>query len=593
MLTASSKLTALRAQMNSHKVQAYLIPRADEYMGEFVAEYAERLRYITGFTGSAGLAIIMEDTAFALSDARYTLQIAGQVEQEFFQTGDYITTPPHQWISKNMEEESTVGYDPHLHTASQISRLQESLQEKKITLKPISENLVDKIWDKQPAIPQGKVSLFSDKIAGQSTQQKIEAIQKSCLHKDGNIILTLPDSIAWLLNIRGNDTEYIPQVLSTAILNLKTGTVQWFVHPAKVPDEVQLYHGDIVENHAPHDLEEVLKSRTGAVYLDFQKAPIWYKSILEQSNTPTLINQKDPCILLKSQKTPAEQEAIRQAHIIDGAALVKFFHWLESAENIGELDAAKKLKDFRRKHPAYKGNSFPTICGFGTNGAIVHYRATEENNAPIGKDNLLLIDSGAQYYCDEFAGTTDITRTIPIGTPSAAMKKHFTLVLKGHIALASAKFPQGTTGAQIDTYARRPLWEHNIDYNHGTGHGVGCYLAVHEESAGISPRGTEALLPGMFLSNEPGYYEENAYGIRIENLVLVKEIGKNTMTNISMLGFETLSYAPIDSAAIDSALLSKEERDWLNEYHKQTLEKLSPYLSAEEVSWLERKTKAI
>jgi len=595
-IPALNKLNALRAEMKRQNIHAYLVPRADEYMGEFVAPYAERLQYISAFTGSAGLAIITEDKAFALSDARYTLQIAAQVDSTCFETGDYITTPPYQWIMNNMEKGSIVGYDPHLHTAAQIKTWTEELAKQAITLTSIEENLIDVIWQDQPPKPKGQVTLFSEKIAGQTTAQKIQMLQNATGLTDAHIVITRPDSIAWLLNIRGSDTEYIPQALSTMILNMGDHTIQWYIDPVKISDEVIDHHENTVQILSPKTLRSTLKSLTGQIYLDFKRAPIWFKSILEQSRA-TLTHLTDPCLVPKSIKTEPEKEAIRQTHIVDGVALVRFLHWLEIETKTGtsltEYQVAIKLEEFRAQHPAFQGNSFPTICGFGANGAIVHYRATEKNHAPIGRDSLLLIDSGGQYSAEGFAGTTDITRTLAIGTPTEAMKTHFTLVLKGHIALSMAKFPQGTTGAQADIFARKPLWDHNLDFAHGTGHGVGCYLAVHEEAPGISPRVTDAILPNMLLSNEPGYYEENAYGIRIENLILAKEITPNAMTGLPMIAFETVSYAPIDKAVIKSSLLSAEEKTWLNSYHAQTYEKLSPYLSSEDKAWLLEKTKPI
>ena len=596
----SEKLTAIRAQMKQHAVQAYMIPRGDEYLGEFVAPYAERLRYISGFTGSAGLAIIMEERAFALTDARYTIQIAAQVDTDCFEVGDYISRPPVEWIMDHAQEGDIVGYDPHLHTAAQIEKMEKELAGKNIMLKPISDNLVDQIWDDQPAKPQGKVIAFPEYLAGLSVAQKIDIICETLAEEhgltQGTLLITLPDSIGWLLNIRGSDTEYIPQILSIALVDLKHKTVRWFVAKEKLsitlPDEITICD--------PNSLKQELYSLNGALILDSKRAPIWFKGAVSREGVD-LHDIKDPCILPKSLKTEAEQEALKEAHIIDGVALVKFLHWFEtelaSGADLYEYETAEKLESLRREHDSYRGASFPTICGAGANGAIVHYRATAENNTKIERDTLLLIDSGGQYLGAEphtnIAGTTDITRTIATGVLSDEIKAHYTLVLKGHIALAMAQFPYGTKGAQVDVYARKPLWDAHIDFAHGTGHGVGCFGAVHEEAASISPRGAEVLQPGMLISNEPGYYQEDSHGIRTENLVLVKVIGENPSLTLPMLGFETVTLCPIDMGALDVSLLSEEEKGWLNRYHKRVYETLSPRLDEERTVWLREKTHSV
>lgn len=586
--------------MKQHGVQAYMIPRGDEYLGEFVAPYAERLRYISGFTGSAGLAIIMEDRAFALTDARYTIQIAAQVDTECFEVGDYISKPPVEWIADHGRDGDTVGYDPRLHTAAQIQKMEQELKVQGISLKPVSDNLVDQIWDDQPTKPQGEVIAFPEHLAGLSVTQKIDMICETLAEEhgvtQGTLLITLPDSIGWLLNIRGSDTDYIPQVLSTALVNLEHKTVRWFVAQEKLsitlPDEITV--------HDPYSLRQELSALSGALILDSKRAPIWFKEAVSRDSVD-LHDIKDPCIMPKSLKTEAEQQALKEAHIIDGVALVKFLHWfegaLESGADLYEYETAEKLESFRQEHLSYRGASFPTICGAGGNGAIVHYRATPENNAKIERDTLLLIDSGGQYLGKEpqttIAGTTDITRTIATGTVSDEMKTHYTLVLKGHIALAMAQFPFGTKGAQVDVYARKPLWDAHIDFAHGTGHGVGCFGAVHEEAASISPRGAETLQPGMLISNEPGYYQENSHGIRTENLVLVKVTGENPSLNLPMLGFETVTLCPIDTKALDVALLNEEERAWLNRYHERVYEMLSPHLDEERAEWLREKTHSV
>jgi Xaa-Pro aminopeptidase len=420
-------------------------------------------------------------------------------------------------------------------------------------------------------------------------QDKLDQVAEALrANKCDAAILALPDSIAWLLNIRSNDIPHIPVALSYAVVR-DNATMDWFIDEGRVPGEVRASFGNRVMILPPDDLERSLGGLAGKnILVDERRTAVWFTETLK-ANGARVVDLKDPVIALKARKNRAEQESMRAAHIRDGVAMVKFLKWFSKEsvkETLTEIDAERKLEEFRREAPEYRDSSFDTIAGFGANGAIVHYRASEKTNARIERWNMLLLDSGAQYA----DGTTDITRTIAVGEPTQEMKENFTLVLKGHIAVAAARFPLGTTGAQIDTLARVPLWQRGVDYAHGTGHGVGCYLSVHEEAASISSRGQDAIEPGMILSNEPGYYKEGEYGIRIENLLLAYEDGQCESTGKPMVAFETLTFAPIDKRLVVSELLTPDEQFWLANYHKQVFAKLSPYLDPATLDWLREET---
>lgn len=566
MKTYEEKLSALRVEMNKQGIDGFIIPRADEYQGEFVAPYAERLQWLTGFTGSGGVAAVLKEKAAALTDGRYLIQIDQQVDTSLFETGDMIKAPIESWLAENADENDVIGYDPWLHTPAQIEKIAKKLEGKNIQLKPVEANPLDKVWSDQPDRPKTEAHSFSDDLAGHSAEEKRQLIANKVKEQGADCcILTLPDSICWLLNERGSDTDYIPVSLSYLLLDAEN-----------------------LEASRIDDAKDFASLKGKAVMLDHKRSPIAFRHALKQAGA-TIIDAEDPCILPKAIKSEQEQEAIKQAHIIDGVALVKFLYWLSQnalSGNLTELSATQKLKEFRAENAAFKSDSFPTIAGYADNGAIVHYRATKRTDKTITAPGLFLVDSGGQYLDEDkgVAGTTDITRTIAIGEPSHEMMQHFTLVLKGHIAVAMAKFPEGTSGAQVDALARQYLWNDGLDYAHGTGHGVGCYMAVHEEAASISPRGQQAFQAGMLISNEPGYYREGEYGIRIENLVLVKK-DKN-------LFFETVSFAPIDYSLILPDMLSQEEKAWLNAYHQKVCDVLSPHLDAEHQEWLKARTQA-
>ncbi len=585
--TYKVKLAALRENMAQQGLDGLIVPHADAFQSEYPPPGARRLEWLTGFNGSAGVAVVLADKAVVMSDGRYTIQLAQQVDGDLFETSDVTKAGVSKWLPKNASRGDVIGYDPWLFTPKQIEGLEEKVEDSGIVLKPVSENSVDAIWQDRPEVPMVAATIFPEEVAGISSAKKREMIAEEVKKAGGDaVILTLPDSICWLLNVRGNDVDYVPSVLSYTIL-YADGTVDWFVEPEKVPDDVKKHLGQGVQVIEPSELAQSVTKLKGKVLLDFERSPMWFK---EQAID--VVDFKDPCILPKACKTKEERAAIEQAHVSDGVAIVRFLVWLDQEAEKGqltELGVVEKLEDFRQENENYKGPSFDTISGFGPNGAIVHYRVSEETNLKIKPSGLLLVDSGGQYHW----GTTDITRTIAIGEPSEEMRVNFTRVLKGHIAVAMARFPVGTVGAQIDALARQPLWNCGLDFAHGTGHGVGCYLQVHEEAASISPRGKEPFKAGMLISNEPGYYKEGAYGIRIENLVLVEEAGRCADTDTEMLSFKTVTLAPIDRRLIMEDMLGKEEREWLDAYHVRIRDILSPNLDKDVAAWLEEKTRAL
>lgn len=597
--TIAEKLSSLRAEFNNFGVDGFIVPRADEYQGEYVAPSSNRLKFMTSFTGSAGHAIILNDRAVVMSDGRYDIQLKKQVDPQHYSTDDSTKITIGKWLIDNADKKAVIGYDPKLHTPSQIEAMEKDVAGSGITFKALSDNPVDLIWDDQPDLPMEMVSLFPDKVAGHSVHEKKKIVMDLLHGQDvqGGII-TLPDSICWILNVRGNDVRYTPLVHSTLILDAANDKMEWFVAEDKVPQDVKAALQAHVDFYKPDQLQERMDVLARAavtnkkpVMLDFQKSSIWFKNTLENTGA-SVKNAKDPSIDPKAQKAKSEQEAIRSAHVQDGVALVKFLKWLDdnaSGFNLTEMDVVDQLEAFRQQGAGYKEPSFPTISGFADNGAIIHYRATDDNHASINKDGLLLVDSGAQYEW----GTTDVTRTVAIGTPSDEMCENYTRVLKGHIGVSMAKFPEGTTGKQIDVYARQPLWDVGLDFQHGTGHGVGCYLSVHEEAgAGISPRSNESLKTGYFLSNEPGYYKEGEYGIRIENLVLVQEDGQSSIGKL-MHDFETVTLAPYDRSLIKADMLSTEEKTWLNDYLADVYNKLESSLDQDHKDWLKDQTAPI
>ena len=583
------KLEALRAELKSRGVDGFLIPRADEYQGEYVPARAERLAWLTGFTGSAGQAAVLAQKALVVTDSRYEIQVKKQVDQAAYETLITDQAGYAAWLADHGKAGQVIGYDPKLHTPAQIAALEKALKPKNIALKPLDTNPLDAVWHDQPEAPLDPVENFPESIAGRSARDKREDIAATIAKAGADTaIITLPDSIAWLLNIRGADVPHTPLALSNALIHAN-GDVDWFVPAAKIPADVKASLGNHVQVRDPAELENALKALSGkTVLFDPKRSSIWFAQMLQNAGA-SILKQDDPCILPKACKTPEEQQAIRNAHLRDGVAVTKFLIWLEKEGvkgSLTELSVAERLEDFRRADPAYRDNSFDTIAGWAGNGAIVHYRATQESHAAIKPPGILLLDSGAQYS----DGTTDITRTVTLGAPGEGVREAFTRVLKGHIGIAAIRFPEGIAGQHIDILARQALWEVGMDYGHGTGHGVGCYLSVHEEGGRISLAGTQPFKPGMVVSNEPGYYKEGAFGIRIENLVLVKEDGLAQQGGKKMLSFETLTLVPFDRCLIKAELLSPREIQWVDEYHARVAKALAPHLDASEKQWLAEAT---
>lgn len=581
----------LRAELANRGLAGFLIPQTDEYLGEYIPACAQRLQWLTGFSGSAGIAVILAEKAAIFVDGRYTLQARSQVDTAVFET---LQTPENKlvdWLKQHLKKGDRLGFDPRLHRINAVKQLEKAVQEVGAAIEPVEANVIDAIWENQPEPPVSAVTLHPLEFAGESADDKISKIRKSLEEaRVDAAILTLPDSIAWLFNIRGQDIPHTPVALCFAILHAKEKP-ELFIDPRKLPGPVSSYLETMADVRDPGDLDERLKalgSNKAKVRLDPDTASAWFADTLTKAGAE-IVAGPDPCILPKAKKNTAEITGARAAQARDGAAMCRFLAWLDSNAASGDLDeisAAQKLEAFRAETGALKEISFDTISGAGANGAIVHYRVTEATNARLEAESLYLVDSGGQYE----DGTTDITRTIAIGEPTVDMRKHFTQVLKGHIAIATARFPKGTRGCDLDPFARRALWEAGLDFDHGTGHGVGSYLSVHEGPVSISKRGMVPLEPGMILSNEPGYYREGEYGIRIENLVLVTPLEPVAGGERDMMEFETLTLAPIDRRLIAPAMLSIGERAWLESYHRQVREAIAPLLDEEEKAWLEHAT---
>jgi Xaa-Pro aminopeptidase len=583
----AERLKALRAHLSELGVDALLVPRADEHQGEYVPAAAERLKWLTGFSGSAGIAIVTRKSACLFTDGRYTVQAKAETDTNAFEISLTPRAQIAEWLIANLVKGQTLGFDPWLHTSSEISRLTATLSAKGIKLKSLAKNPIDLLWAKaRPKLPSGQISIQPITLSGRSAQDKITQLQKQ-LKDEGqhSAILTLPDSICWLFNIRGTDVAHNPVVLAFAIVPA-SGKSELFIDPQKVGKDAKAHLAPIARLSQIKELRDRLKELRAAkrrVRLDSNSAAYWFEQALGSAN---VANGPDLCIQAKAIKTAAEIAGTRAAHLRDGAAVVRFLAWVDDTAEHGILDeisAVEKLEEFRRETGALLDISFPTISGAGPNGAIVHYRVTDKTNRRIEPGELFLVDSGGQYR----DGTTDITRTIAIGKPSDEMRQRFTAVLRGHIAIASARFPKGTRGIDLDPFARRALWDMAADYDHGTGHGIGSYLSVHEGPQSISRAGMATLQPGMLLSNEPGFYKEGAFGIRIENVVLVTEPqAVPSGGGRAMMSFETLTLVPIDRRLIIAEALTAAERNWLNAYHARVYAVLANSLDAATRKWL-------
>ena len=587
-LPRGARLALVREELKARRLDGFIVPRADEHQGEYVPSCGQRLAWLTGFTGSAGMAIVLNDRAAIFVDGRYTLQAAAQVDGDLYEIRHLTEEPPARWLA-GAPKGAIIGYDPWLHTPQEVERLQNGAARVGASLKPVA-NPIDGVWPGRPPMPLAPVVPHSDKFAGESAKSKRTRIGRA-LAEEGAVaaVLTSPESIAWLLNIRGGDVPHTPLPLSFAILR-DDGSVTLFIDRRKLAPGLERHLGNGVAIEPPERLGgalEVIAASGAPVQVDPASAASWIFDRLEEAGA-RIHRAADPCLLPKACKNPVELDGTRAAHVRDGAAVTRFLAWLAGeapGEKLREIAASDRLEAFRREGQYFRDLSFPTISGAGSNGAIVHYRAMPDTEKPLLPGTLYLLDSGAQYL----DGTTDITRTIAIGTPTAEMRDRFTRVLKGHIALATARFPKGTTGAQLDPFARRALWQEGLDYDHGTGHGVGSYLSVHEGPQRISKApNAQPLLPGMIISNEPGYYKTGAYGIRIENLVAVQPCDDNSER--PMLCFETLTLAPIDRALVVRELLEDSEVAWLDAYHARVREVITPLVDAETARWLEAAT---
>ena len=587
--TASSeeRLVSLRNMMEKQNLQGYLIPRADEYQSEYLPKSSQRLAWLTGFDGSAGFAIVLKQRAAIFPDGRYTLQIRDQVDEKHFEIYNTAEMLPLDWLESNLSKNDCIGFDPWLHTCDEVKKISTVLASKDAEAIKLSKNLIDEIWLDRPPVPLGPITPHPKIYAGEAVASKLDTINTEMMKNEEDVvIISSPESIAWLLNIRGSDVARTPLPLSFLMLN-KKGHAKLFVDQRKIVDETRNHLGNAVSILPIKEFGSELNSLARGskkIRLDPKTCPAW---VAEKFNSASLniVHGDDPTLIPKAKKNKVELAGTRAAHIRDGAAFVRFLNWFSLNSKQGQLDemnAAKKLQNFREKDPLFKDLSFDTISGSGPNGAIVHYRVTEESNRTIELGDLYLVDSGAQYL----DGTTDITRTIAVGDPGDEAKNYFTRVLKGHIAIASSKFPVGTNGSQLDALARAPLWAIGADYDHGTGHGVGSYLGVHEGPQRISKLpNSVSLQPGMIVSNEPGYYKSGAYGIRLENLLVVQsEIIPNSER--AMLSFETITLAPFDRSMILNELLEDHEKSWLNNYHASVRKQLLPLLNTNDGAWL-------
>src|SRR5690625_1177194 len=586
--TQAIRLTALRDELRHRGLDGFLVPRADEHQGEYVPPAAERLRWLTGFSGSAGLAAVLLERAALFIDGRYTLQAKQQSDPALYEHRHIAEAPLAAWLQEHLAGKQ-LGYDPWLHTERQVRTLTEACERAGGSLVACPDNPLDAVWSDRPDPPLGEVVLHPECFAGRSAEAKRRDIAEKLREAGAEaVVLTQPDSIAWLLNVRGSDVPCTPLPLSFALLHEKGGErhIEWFLDPRKLPEAAREQLGEAVSLRQPRDLAGALDDLDSCrVLADPESAAAWIFDRLRGAGA-VIVEGSDPCELPKACKNPVELQGARAAHLRDGVAVTTFLAWLDRKApqgRVAEIQAAEKLESLRAKQEHFRGPSFDTISGSGPNGAIVHYRVTPESNRELRPGELYLVDSGGQYL----DGTTDITRTIAIGQPSREMRERYTRVLKGHIALARLRFPRNTSGSQIDSLARQPLWEVGLDFDHGTGHGVGRYLSVHEGPQRISKHPQKvALQPGMIISNEPGYYKSGAYGIRIENLLVVVEEEARDGEERPMLAFETLTLAPLDRRLIETALLTPEEHRWVDVYHQRVRETITPLADPETAAWL-------
>lgn len=586
------RVAALREALAASGLDGLVVPRADRQQNEYLPASEERMAWLTGFTGSAGAAVVLNDRAVLFVDGRYTVQAAAQTDDKVFTIEHLVETPPAEWLEQNLKSGARLGYDPWLHTGDSADRLRRACAAASAELVAVDVNPIDTLWQDRPAPPAGRVVLHDIRFAGESAIDKLKNIRVELARLRAEaLVVSDPQNVAWAFNIRGSDIAHTPLALAFALVP-REGRPALYVDGSKLDSSVRAALEEITDVRAPDELTRDLAGfRDQTVRLDqASAADALTRPIADGGGKPS--RGADPITLMKAVKNHAEIAGARAAHKRDGAALVRFLAWFERhapAGRLTEIDAVEALEDFRRDNGLLKDVSFPTIAGSGPNGAIVHYRVTQGSNRRIGTNELFLIDSGAQYE----DGTTDVTRTVLVGEASEEMRDRFTRVLKGHIAIATAVFPENTSGAQLDPLARVALWQAGLDFDHGTGHGVGSYLSVHEGPARISKLGGAALRRGMILSNEPGYYKTAAYGIRTENLMLVIEAPAPKGGEKPLNAFETLTLAPIDRRLIDTRTLTAKEQHWLDSYHARVHEVLGPLLDTETRGWLEAATRPV
>ncbi|KQT80623.1 aminopeptidase P family protein [Methylobacterium sp. Leaf466] len=585
-----ARLGALRDALRGAGLDGFVVPRADEHQSEYVPANAERLAWLTGFTGSAGTAIVLLDAAALVVDGRYTLQAPEQVDTAHITPVALAETTVEAWISGHLPAGAVLGYDPWLHTAEGVGRLEKAAAKAGATIRAVEANPVDAVWPDRPAAPAGPVVLHPEALAGEPVAGKLARI-RTVLETAAcdALVVSDPHNLAWAFNLRGADIAHTPLALGYAILP-REGRPALFLTSQDIAPDLRDALAGLADIHPRAAFAAALAGlTTGRIRLDTATAAVALKGRIESAGASVDLGP-DPIAAMKAAKNAAEIDGARASHHRDGLAVARFLAWVDGrpAGSLTEIAAVEALEDFRDRGGELRDVSFPTISGSGPNGAIVHYRVTRGTDRTVRDGELFLIDSGAQYA----DGTTDITRTLAVGTPSEEMRDRYTRVLKGHLAIARAVFPQGTTGAQIDAFARQPLWQAGLEFDHGTGHGVGAFLSVHEGPQRIAKTGHVALVPGMILSNEPGYYRAGAYGIRIENLILV-ETRAIAGAERPMLGFETLTLAPYDPRLIDTGLLDAGEIAWIDAYHARVRAALSPGLEPATRAWLDDVTRPL
>jgi Xaa-Pro aminopeptidase len=589
---SAARVAQLRSELKRRGLDGFVVPRADRQQNEYLPASEERLAWLTGFTGSAGAAAVLADRAALFVDGRYSVQAATQVDGKVFSIEHLVEHPPEQWLEQNLSKGARLGYDPWLHTSDQVEKLRKACASAGAELVAVDSNPIEALWRDRPAPPAGAATLRELKLAGEAAPDKLKRIRGELKKIRADALLVSdPQNVAWAFNIRGADVAHTPLALAFALIP-QDGRPSLYIEAAKLDNQVRHALEEFADVRVPEDLTHDLGRLNGkTVRLDQASASDALTRLLTDTGGKPQ-RGADPTALLKATKNHAEIVGSRAAHKRDGAAMTCFLAWFDKealSGKLSEIDTVAALESFRRDTGALKDISFPTIAGAGPNGAIVHYRVTRASNRRIGKNELFLIDSGAQYE----DGTTDITRTVIVGEPSEEMRDRFTRVLKGHIAIATAVFPENTSGAQLDPLARTALWQAGLDFDHGTGHGVGSYLSVHEGPARISKLGTVALRRGMILSNEPGYYKTAAYGIRIENLVLVIAAPEPVGAEKPLNAFETLTLAPIDRRLIETRMLTTKERVWLDSYHARVHEVIGPLVDKPTRTWLAAATRSL